>query len=335
MNTSTDKSGSQLFVLRQNKGFKVVRPEDDLLHPASFVNIKDDSATETQYFGFSVPEEKIHGYAYMWHHPNLKVCTGGLVVFQGIKATTLHAELCDYRTFMSDAALKNDLHEFRFDNGYGVKIIEPLKRFHMTYADPARKNSVDLMIEAVQPVVLFDDGRHFEQTMQTTGELVLRGRCYRVDCFSIRDRSWGAPRPETVLDLPPLSWMCVTFSKDFAFNCSAFDQASGNPGPFALPEERALSGGWVHLEGKLGRIVQARKRVTRQNSTVCAALELGFSDEHGRTFEVRASLSASCPLILWNNTWTVINMMRWQCNGLVGDGTNQEGFWNGYLTSRL
>ena len=96
---------------------------------------------------------------------------------------------------MSDTVLKNNLHEFRFVNGYGVKILEPMKRFHMTYADLARQNSVDLIFEATLPIVMFGDGKHFEQTMKVRGELVLRGKRYDVDCFTVRDRSSGKASP--------------------------------------------------------------------------------------------------------------------------------------------
>ena len=63
------------FFLKKNRGLSTFKPGDDLLHPDSFADIKDDSATETQYFGFSVPEAGIHALTYMWWHPNLKVCS--------------------------------------------------------------------------------------------------------------------------------------------------------------------------------------------------------------------------------------------------------------------
>ena len=326
------------FFLKKNKGFGQITPEDDLLHPESFANVTDDSATETQYFGFSVPEHNIHGLTYCWWHPNLKVVSGGLFVYQGVKRMTPEAELCDWRTYMSDAAIrKNDLHEFRFDNGYGVKILEPLNRFHLTYEDNASQNSVDLLIEAVLPAVMFDDGNHFEQTMRVKGKLLLRGQSYDIDCFTVRDRSWGKPRPEQLLPLPPMSWMVGTFNETFSFNCAMLDHASGQPereGVGVVPDEQALNGGWVHYDGKLGMIVEATKSVTRgPGSTVCAGLGLNFTDEHGRNFDMRASAVASCPIQGWHNVWMVINLMRWECNGVVGYGDCQEVFWNGFLNS--
>jgi hypothetical protein len=335
----TDPDDKLPFFLSKNNGFGQIRPEDDLLHPDSFKEVRDDSATETQYFGFSIPEESIHAATYLWWHPNLRVCTGGIIAWQGVKTQPTQAELCDWRTFMSDAAIrKNDLNDYRLASGFGVRILEPLKRFHMTYADPASKNSVDLIFEGVLPCVMFADGNHFEQTMHVTGELVLRGKKYQVDCFNIRDRSWGKTRPELPMRIPPMSWMCGTFSRQFSFNCTMFDHVSGQPernGEFVLPDDQALNAGWVYRDGTLGRVVKAFKRAIRgAGSTICDAIELRFTDDHGREFDMRATLNAYCTISLWNNAVFGPNLMRWECDGLVGYGDNQEGFWGDFLNSQ-
>jgi hypothetical protein len=327
------------FFMKQSRGIRSIEPADDLLHPDSFKEVKDDSATETQYFGFSIPNENIHALTYMWWHPNLKVCSGGLFVFKGFKSRLIDAEICDWRTYMSDAAIRNDLHEFRFDNGYGVKIIEPNKRFHITYNDPKRNNSIDLMAEAVLPGVMWAEGNHFEQTMKVKGVLVIRGKRYEVDSYTVRDRSWGKPRPELLMPMPPTSWMVGTFNDKFSFNCTVFDQARNNPylkGELAaaMPDDKALIGGWVYRDGKVGGLIRAEKRVIRDpNTLVAAGIELSFVDEHQREFHMRATAVASCPIQPWHNTWMRINLMRWECDGMIGYGDNQEAFWPDYVHS--
>jgi hypothetical protein len=82
-----------------------------------------------------IPEENIHGLGYFWHHPNLGVVTGGIWAFQGIKKHIFECELFDFRDYMSDRFLKNDLNKYQMDNGYGVEVIEPLDRLHMSYKD--------------------------------------------------------------------------------------------------------------------------------------------------------------------------------------------------------
>ena len=328
-------NNDQPFYLVKNAGFGTINAEDDLLHPKANSTVTDDSCTETQYFGFSIPEERIHAITYLWHHPKLKLVSGGLCVFQGFKNRTMEGELVDMRTFMSDRVLDNDLHEFRFESGYGVKVIEPLKKFHLTYADPARKHSVDLHFEAVLPPVMFADNLHFEQAMKVTGSLTLRGKPYTVDCYNVRDRSWGKPRREDVMNLPPMSWMTGVFNDSFAFNCTVMDQASQNleiKGRFEMPEEQTFNSGWIQRDGKTGCIVKATKRVVRApKSMLPLSIDLEATDDLGRTMVMRGTLIAGLPYPQsWNNT-TLIGLMRWECDGMIAHGDCQEGYWNDYL----
>jgi len=324
------------FFLVQNQGFGSISDKDDLLHPESFKDISHDSATETQYFGFSVPEARIHALCYLWHRPNLNIVTGGVWVWQGVKRSAVHSELCDMRTFMNDSVLADDLHEYKLVNSYGVKILEPLKKFHMTYSDPARGNSFDLIQEAISPAVMFADGNHFEQAMKVTGKLVLRGREYAVDCTSVRDRSWGKPRPEDPFTLPPQSWCTAVFPDGTSVNCNVMDQASGNPelkgSPFEVAEEHTLKGGWIYRDGVVGCIVSARKSVARAPQTnLPVGVELSVADDLGRNLHLSGKLVASCPWETWANVNMNISLMRWQCDGQVTYGDCQEAHWSDYL----
>lgn len=323
------------FYISQNQGFAGITAKDELLHPDAFAEVNADSATETQYLGFSVPDANIHAIGYLWHHRNLKLVTGGLFVWQGSKRYMGEAELCDVRAYMSDRALAHDLHEYRLDNGYGVRIVEPLKKLQMTYQDATRKNAVDLEYEALSAPVMFGDGKHFEQPMRVRGRLTLRGQQYEVDCFNVRDRSWGKARPEDNMPLPPVSWMTGVFNEGFAFNCNVLDQHDQNPelkGRFELPREKTLNGGWVRRDGVLGRIVTARKRIEREaGSRFPTRVELEFRDEHDRSMAMRGELVAACPWQVWPNLMFPVCLMRWECEGLTTYGDCQEAYWNDYL----
>jgi len=333
--TPADSRPDTPFYIAQNQGFATITEHDELLHPDAFSGVHADSATETQYLGFSVPDAKIHALCYLWHHPNLQTVTGGLFVWQGIKTYMPAAELCDVRAFMRDTALHNDLHEYRLDNDYGVRVVEPLKHLHMSYRDDARGNRVDLHYKALSAPVMFGDGKHFEQAMRVRGELVLRGQRYEVDCFNIRDRSWGKSRPEDNMPLPPVSWMTGVFGEDFAFNCNVLDQFEENPelkGRFELPREKTLNGGWLRRDGVLARIVSARKRVTREAGTrLPIEIDLEFSDEQGRQVRIQGRLLAACPWQVWPNMIFMVCSMRWECEGRVTYGDCQEAYWNDYL----
>jgi hypothetical protein len=331
MDTKADKP----FFLTKNEGLGQAKPEDDLLHPEQNKLVMHESLTETQYFGFSIPEEKIHAIGYMWHHPNLHVVSGGVVVFQGFKVLQIAAELSDVRIFMSDDVLKDNLHDYRLANGYGVKVVEPLKRHHMTYSDPARKNAVDIHYEALQPPVMYGNGKHFEQALHARGELVLRGKRYEVDCFNVRDRSWAKPRQEDHMPLPPGSWMTGVFNKDFSFNCNILEQVQHNPelkGHFDLPPENTVLGGWIQRDGKVSHIVRGTKRTTGRDphTYLPKSIEFEVTDDLGRTIQVRGTLVAGCPMTVWPNIYFPLCLARWECEGMVAYGDFQEGIWNDY-----
>lgn len=329
-------SDDKPFFISQNSGFGPIDAADELLHPAKNALVKTDSLTETQYFGFCIPERAIHAYGYLWHHPNLHVVGGGLFVWRGHKRTVTHGELCDYRNYMSDRVLEDDLHDYRLENGYGVKVVEPLKRHRLTYADPARHNLVEIDYEAVSPPVMFADGNHFEQAMQARGRLVLRGESFDVDCFTLRDRSWGKSRPEDNLPLPGASWMQGVFGEDLAFSCNVFDQVQTSVElagtPLALPEGRTLNGGWIHRDQRVGRLVKASKRIERvPGSRMPRKVELEITDELGRTLRIDGQSIASTAWMPWSNIFMPITLMRWDCEGRIAHGDCQEGVWNDYL----
>lgn len=182
---------------------------------------------------------------------------------------------------------------------------------------------------------MYGDGKHFEQPMQVTGELILRGTRYAVDCYNLRDRSWGKPRQEIHQPLPPYSWVSAVFSPSFSLNAGMFDQAEHNPelrGRFELPKAGTLSGGWVQRNGKLASLVKAEKRVVRAPEWLWPErVELDMTDELGREIQLRGQMVAANAWPLGGNLNFTICLMRWECDGHVTWGDCQEGMWTDYL----
>lgn len=327
----------QPFFLANNQTLRTATAADDLLHPEQNRAVKGDSLTETQYLGFNVPEHNIHALGYLWHHPNLGVVTGGLMVWRGIKRFSIAAELFDMRAFTSDKVLQNDLHEVRLENSYSVKVIEPLRRLHMSYKDEARNNEVDLDFTALTPAVMFGGGDHFEQGMRVKGKLVLRGIAYDVDCRTVRDRSWAKSRPESPMPVPPASWMTGWFGDDFIFNCTLMDHAGSSPqasGAFAIPVERALNGGWIARDGRISRVVSAHKLVERDMETLLPRkLKVQLTDEHGAEAVLHGELVASLPWAVWPNIHSNVSLIRWQMADRVGYGDCQDVIWTDYVNA--
>lgn len=327
------------YYLVRNESFGIATPADDLLHPEMNAVIAHETLSETQYFSFSIPEAKIHSFLYTWHHPNLHTVTGGASVWQGTKRHSIEAEINDYRLFMRDDVLAGNLHDYRLASGYGVRIIEPLKRFQVSYIDPERENRFDLEYTGLIPPIMTADNRHFEQPMKVRGELILRGTRHEVDGFTIRDRSWGKPRQEDNRMLPPLTTMQGVFSENFAFSCFLFDDTGNDPDfrDFALPADKLLgSGSWIWRDGKLGAILSARKQVERDPDSFHSLRVLfEMTDSLGRTISVRANAITTWPSHgFWANQMVLCSCVELECEGRRTHGEVMDLYYNDYMQRR-
>ena len=91
------------------------------------------------------------------------------------------------------------LRDIVLPNGNHLQMIEPLRRYRARRSEPGFE--ADLSFEGLRPphshpvgVPPFWRGRHFDQAMHATGQIVVHGEIIDIDSYSIRDRSWG-PRP--------------------------------------------------------------------------------------------------------------------------------------------
>ena len=325
------------FYHHKNASFIKATPEADLLHPGRNKLIDHDGCAETQYFGFSVYEANIHAMNYLVHRPNLKVVTGGPWVWQGFKITAPFSEMFDIHCYMNDSALSDDLHHYEFDNGYSVSVLEPMKRHRIAYDDPERGNAFDVEYTAIAEAAMWADGNHFEQPMKAKGTLKLRGKDYKVDCYTVRDRSWGKPRPENHQFYPPGSWITGVFNDDFSFSCMIYDSVHNDPRlkgtKFGLPEDMILTGGCIFDNGELYAIIEGHKRYVERDPVTKLARKVGFDmiDERGKLHSIDGEIRAACPWNVWPNCYVPVSLSKWTYGKLTGFGDFQEFFSHDYI----
>ncbi len=316
-------------------GFGDFTDADDFLHPQEVV--EGDTLTETQYFGFNIPEENIYGFSYFWLHPNLDVVTGGLFACQGLKNSSMQAELFDMHAYVSkDRVITNDLQAYEFPNSYAVKVLEPGKRMRIAYNDEARGNRLDMEATAIMPVAMRGNNKHFEQGMKNSGELVLRGKRYSLDnTYAVRDRSWGQLRPEDNTAMPPMTWLTGTFGDDFAFNCNCADHPDLSPdwsGVLEMPAENTFHDGWIFENGELVRLKSARKSTRRDPQTGRPLRhDIQAQAADGSTYHITGEITAGLPWSGWPNMVCQLYLTRWECKGRTGWGDTQEVQWNDYV----
>jgi hypothetical protein len=311
-------------------GFGTSTTADELFHGTGEPG---DALTETWFWNFHVPEAAINCYAYCWVHPNLKVVTAGLMLYKGLKRQHLESELFDIRDYMS-SALVGDGSDIQLPNGMRVEVVVPMKHIHLTFSDAARDTSIDVELNAIGSPIVRANGKHFEQVMHATGKLVLRGEQHEIDCYPVRDRSWGEQRPETHAPTPPYTWVTGTFGSDFAFNVGAHDDPALGPdwiGRFD-PPAKIFKDGWVVMHGEQRRIVRASK-ITHRELPLCRPLrhEYQFEDSTGEVHRLTGQVIAQSNWSGWSNMNCHLGLVEWDWNGRKGWGETQEVQWNEYV----
>lgn len=297
-----------------------------------FAPVAADQSTyehiETSYFGFSIPEENINGNIYFWFHPEFGIASGGVIIQQGWTTEPARGEYCDWRHFMP---IPDDLTDCTYANGITVKMIRPLEEFTASFTDPATDSALDLHMEAVMPAAFRPSGGHLSQAMRTSGTLRLRGKEYRIDGYTTRDRSWGDPRSERSYDIPPISWAVPVFSEDLAFHIMGFDTPERVPGwEERYPSTRNganLLWGYVWRGGQLLGVKSCEKVTTRDPDGRPRGMTLDIVDEQDRTHRLVGTIKGGTTFCPWPNNITFICLVEWRYGEKVGYGDLQESIY--------
>lgn len=315
-------------------GFGASSAGDDFLHRDG--NPEGASVTETYYFGFHVPEEAIHGYIYVWLHPNLNVVSAGVMISRGFQRTNLAADYFDIRAYLAlDEHVDAATGVLRFPMGLVLTPLQSMQHWHLKLDAPGQQTGFDFQVRAAQPAAIRADMKHFDQNMHIEGDLLLRGQRYHVNCHQIRDRSWSNPRLEDAMPVPPYDWLSLTNGAGFSMNMSLFDDLSvlGNPGGALHLPPKLLQDGWIchgaGSEAKFRRIVDVKKRTLRTADTLMPTRhEVTAIDDHGDQYELIGESMGGGNWNGWPNMIWHQNLMRWTCNGIPCWGESQEVQWH-------
>jgi hypothetical protein len=312
--------------------FGAYSDKDEKLHPEA--NIPGNTLTETWAYLWYIPEERIYSQVYVWVHPNLNVVTAGLGVARGHKKSMISAELLDVPNFASANGLGDGL-DMTFENGMHIKIIEPFKKIHITYNDPARGNALDMMVTDFSPPVMRGSENHFDQATRNKGYVTLRGKRYEIDSIGMRDRSWGQLRTEALVPTPPFTWMTGSFAdQKISWNLAAFDDPDRDPdwkGLFDVSRDEMIHDGWLCRDGELSRLTNASK-ITRRDPLTLRPLshEVNFTDRWGREYHITGTITATLPWTGWPNMFAWLCLTEWHLDGAIGWGDTQEVQWGDY-----
>ena len=156
--------------------------------------------TETAWFSFHHVERRLGGWFYTMSRPTIGTIAGGAWVWDD--STHLPWDVLYSANYSAlELPPEVDLRQAELPTGVRVAVEEPTLSYRLGYDDPGRYRA-DLRFEALmapRPLVAsgstFGSAAHFDQIGRVTGTIEILGEELAIDCWSMRDRTWGR-RPE-------------------------------------------------------------------------------------------------------------------------------------------
>ena len=220
-----------------------------------------------------------------------------------------------------------DLADCKLPTGVSIRVIESCKSYALGYDDGDRLQA-SLRFDGVMPPEpltavgsTFGSAHHFDQFGRVTGALILHGEKIAIDCFGMRDRTWGT-RPED----RPRQAAYVTGAADAAHSFLAVTNIR--------PDGDQVAYGFLRRDGETVSLASGERRVERDPATGWVThIRIAARDNAGR--ELLATGVPVSRIILNRHTFIDINsLIRWDLNGVVAWGEDQD-MWPVHRWARL
>ncbi|MCV7380861.1 hypothetical protein BST11_12255 [Mycobacterium alsense] len=325
-------------------------PDDDSFHTP-----RDDNPywAETTWWSFNVPERKIGCWLHATCHTNRAAVTWRVYLWDptGTRPNNLAYYRISPDTPMDFADA--DLRDITFPGGgFSVQALRPLTEYRIGYADAAADFAVRFDFRAVHPPRRYTPGEppimfspHLDQLGHIAGEVVLRGERIPLDCYSVRDRTWGprgGPAPagakpngrsdfERVRDPHGPRWRQVERQR----GRGRIQYIFGHSGPrtgflsYVRPQDGHASGwsplnhGWLLKDGRFERLDKSASAMKNFRDPVTgwsSHMDVRLTDVTGRSMDAEGfSVSHAC-----EHGGGSTALMRWEFDGEIGWGEDQD-----------
>ena len=305
-------------------------PEDDMFH-----NYSDDVwETETTWYSFNVPERNLGGWLYGFIRPNLGVCTAAVFLYDELGFAPWEVPFYEHQV-VQPIRDERDLRDFQYPTGYSIKMLDPLMRYKLHYQKDDVL-TVDLDWQGIMEPHPFGKGKppfekasHFDQMGHVTGSLVLRGETIAVDCYSVRDRSWG-PRQEQA----PPSFERLSYNHGCSRNGTGFVTIGHQRDSSNISEGEINHGFWLQ-DGRRIQLAEGKFRSERDRKrNWIDHIEIEATDEEGTPHH--ATGQAVSHFAWATSRWVnALNLCRWDINGEEGWGEAQDVWQYGQWSEAL
>jgi hypothetical protein len=278
-----------------------------------------------------VPDRNLGGWVYSQAQPNAGLSNGGVWLWDDTASFSWEIPyFVNYWGLQLAPRAERDLRDFEWPSGVHVKATKPLMNYEIRYSDPD-ECELALTFEAIMPpnghpagVRPFLNAVHLDQPGRVTGELVLRGETIPVDCFALRDRSWG-PRPR---GRPKRMSRSAT---DAETGTSGVGYSYGTASPteaflvFTVPtsvDDKVVCG-YLLRDGEYAHIVSGAREVrVDPDYGWPVSIEIEAVDDRRRTFHALGTAHSRH----WRAGHGGDSFMSWEWDGAAGVGEDQTYF---------
>lgn len=271
---------------------------------------------ESVWFSLSIPRRRVHGFIQYYFRPNMGMLNGGPVLWDPSGTNTWD---CLYYNWSHLQALPAGARKFAMtaNNSLSVQVLEPLERYAITYDN--EDFALDLVWQAIGPVHELkstDPGQqatqkfHMEQPGRMTGSLRRDGVTLAVDCYSMRDTSYG-PRSYAATASGGYCW---GIAADSAFHAIAKGEG----------REQRVIGGFIWRDGELASLASGCRRVEEYTRYGPKRVRLEATDRLGRTVDAAGELDEGFIFTGYTDHTVVWSLLQWDWDGVTHWGDNQE-----------
>lgn len=296
---------------------------NDAHHADHFGEGRDDNPywNESVWFSLSIPERHIHGMIQYYFRPNMGMLNGGPVLWDPsgtFQHDCLHYQWSHLQALPAGTRGKFDMQA---RNSLSCRMIEPMARYKLDYDRDGLL--LDLTWSAIGPAHELRTGDagqastakfHIEQPGRMSGTVRRHGEEWPIDCWSMRDTSYGAREYESLACGGYFWGIGAGASGPSAFHAIAMGEGT---------EARSI-GGFIWKDGEMASLASGRREVLEWGQFGPAKVLWRGTDTLGRTMEATGTIEPGLVFTGYTDHSVVWSLMRWDWNGVEHWGDNQE-----------
>jgi hypothetical protein len=303
----------------------VVDGSDDSFHawPADSVDW-----TEATWFGAWVPERALSVYVYHWFRPVPGIYGGGCIAWD----TSGHLPW-EARNFQYDVnrplPATVDLRKLELPTGTRITCLRDGWQYRVEFANAVVRLSLEF--EATTPPDLTEQhgsaeffSGHLDQPGRYRGHIELDGERLPIDCYGIRDRSWG---PRVIGNDIRLGY-CHGEAQSTSF--LAFSKPGApvrdSSGSNRVTCDDTVVKGFLHRDGERATLAGGRRLVTLQDDRL-ERLVVDLADTRGRRLRAEGTPLNHFTYTPYPNLLSRHYLVRWESP----DGTfygEEQDLWS-------